>query len=86
MRPRFVRLFNHRIGASEQRWWHRQAERLGGHQVDDQIELGRLLDWNVGRLCPAENPVDIVGGTPMQVWEVCPIGYQTSLYDEKGAL
>jgi hypothetical protein len=37
-------LFDHLVGAGEQRRWHFDAERLGSDQVDHQIELGRLLD------------------------------------------
>ena len=34
----------------EQLFGYREAERLGGRQVNDQIKLGRLLDWNVAGL------------------------------------
>ena len=59
-----------------------EAERLGGRQIDDEIELGRLLDREVGRLRPAQNLVDIVGGAPEQVREVRSIGHQTSRFDK----
>ena len=58
-----------------------EAERLGGRQIDDEIELGRLLDRDVGRLRPAQNLVDIVGGAPEQVREIWSIGHQTSRFD-----
>jgi hypothetical protein len=29
---------------------HREAERLGGLEIDHQLELGRLLDRQIGRL------------------------------------
>src|SRR5262245_24338302 len=35
------RLFDHLVGAGEQRGRHVEAEGLGRDQVDDQIELGR---------------------------------------------
>jgi hypothetical protein len=31
-------LFNHLVGTGEQRRWHRQAERLGGLEVDHKLE------------------------------------------------
>ena len=58
-----------------------ETERLGGGQIDDEIEFGRLLDREVARLRPAQNLVDIVGGAPEQVREVWSIGHQTSRFD-----
>ena len=43
---------------------------LGGLEIDDQIELGRLLDRQVGGLRPAQDLVDIIAGAPEQVGEV----------------
>jgi len=37
-------LFDHFVGASEQRRRDGKAEYLGGGEVDNEIELGRLLD------------------------------------------
>ena len=34
-----------------------EAERLGGLEVDDQLELGRLLHRQVGRLLALENAI-----------------------------
>ena len=60
---------------------HFEAERLGGRQIDDQIELGRLLDRDVSRLRPAQNLVDEVGGAPELVREVWSIGHQTARFN-----
>jgi hypothetical protein len=45
-----ARLFDHLVGAGEQCGRHGEAERLRGRKIYDEIELGRLLDRNVGRL------------------------------------
>src|SRR5262249_31397652 len=37
-------LFDHLVGAGEQRRWQRNAEDLGGDQIDDQLDFHRLLD------------------------------------------
>ena len=49
-------LFDHLVGAGEQRWWHFEAKRLGGLKVDDHLEFGRLLNWKLGRVFAFENP------------------------------
>jgi hypothetical protein len=35
------------IGSQQQRWRDREPKRLGGRQVDDQFELGGLLDGQI---------------------------------------
>jgi hypothetical protein len=44
------RLLDHLIRPSEQRRWDRQAEGFGGLEVDHQLELGGLLDGEIGGL------------------------------------
>src|SRR5215510_10467453 len=72
---------DHLVGAGEQRRWNFEAQRLRGCQIDDEIELRRLLDRKVARLCPAQNLVDVVSGAPEHVWDVCSIGHQTAPFD-----
>src|SRR5215467_8542598 len=50
-----------------------QPECLGGFQVDDQLELGRLLDGQIGRLGALEDPVHEDRGASLQVKIVCAI-------------
>jgi hypothetical protein len=58
------------ITKEKQRRRHFEAERLGRRQVYYQIELGRLLDWQVGRLSPAQNLVDKIGSAPELAWPI----------------
>src|ERR1700686_4538314 len=50
-------LFDDLIGASKKQLWDREAERLGGLEIDDQFEFRGLLEGQIGRLLPLENPV-----------------------------
>jgi hypothetical protein len=52
-------LFDHLVGAGEQRQRHGEAERPGGLEVDDQLDLGGLLNRQVGGLLALENPAGI---------------------------
>jgi hypothetical protein len=57
-------LFDYLIGACQHGLWYGEAECLRGLEVDVQLELGRLLDGDIARLCAVQNPVDEVGGPP----------------------
>ena len=58
------RSFDRLVGTGEQRRWDRQSERLGGLEIDHQLELGRLFDRKVARPSAFENPIDVVGYAP----------------------
>src|SRR5262249_2376389 len=45
-------LFNNLGRGGEQRCRDVQAEQLGGFEVDDQLVLGRCLNWKIARLLP----------------------------------
>ena len=62
--PNARSVIRHLVGAQQERLWYRQPERLGGREIDDKIEFGRLLDRNIARLRPAQNLVDTVGCAP----------------------
>jgi hypothetical protein len=64
--PTAASLFNYLVGAGEQRRRHFQANRLRHDQVNDEVELGRLLDRKIGGLRPAQNLVDQIAGTPLK--------------------
>ena len=52
-------LFDHQVGAAKQRKRHGKAEGLGSFQVDDQLDLGGLMNWKIGRFLPLENPAGV---------------------------
>src|SRR5262249_60550669 len=56
-------------------------ERFGRGQIDDEIEPSRLLDWDIGRLRPSQDSVDIVRRAPVEAWEVRRIRDETSRFD-----
>ena len=50
---RIAALFDHLVGEHEQVMRNGEAECIGGLEVDNEIEFGRLLDRDIARLCPA---------------------------------
>src|SRR4030095_4996282 len=77
----FVSLLDHLIRPRQQRRRDRQAERLGGLEVDDQLELGGLLDRKVSRLRPLENAIDIARHAPVHVREAYAVGHEAAVAD-----
>ena len=51
----------------QHRLWNRQADCLGGFEVDHQLELRRLLDWQIGGLGSLEDLVHVGGCAPVAV-------------------
>jgi len=62
-----VALFDHLIRPLQERLGDGQAEGLGGLEVDDQLELGGLLDREVTWFGAPENFSHVMSGTPNQV-------------------
>src|SRR5215469_8125116 len=64
------------VGADQQRLGDRQAERLGGLGIDDQLERGGLLDREVPRLGTLQNLVHVAGGAVEEIGEARAIAYE----------
>ena len=52
---RWALLFDHLVGAAEQRLRNCEAEHLGGLQINDHLDFRGLLNWQVGGLLTLEN-------------------------------
>src|SRR4051812_17148617 len=63
-------LFNYFVGTREHCGRNFEAERLGGLEIDDELEPGRLLDRQVGRFGAFENFVNEVGCAAIQSEQV----------------
>ena len=55
-------LFNDLIRLVQYIRRNRHADLLVGLEIDDELELLRLLDWNVGGLGAFENLIYVVSG------------------------
>ena len=53
------RLFDHLVGAGDERRGHFNAKHFGGLEIDDQFKPGRLLDRQITGLCTFEYSVDV---------------------------
>ena len=56
--------FDQLVGAQEERLRNRQADLLGGLEIDHQHEFGRLLDGEIGGLGALQDPIDVGGASP----------------------
>jgi hypothetical protein len=60
-------LLDHLVGGDEQFVGHCEPERFRGLEIDQQLELGRYLHRELGRLFALENATDVLGGAPVLV-------------------
>src|SRR5690349_21322706 len=60
----------------------RQTKRLGGLEVDDEVELRRLLDGQVGGLGAPQDSVNVNCSTSFQLGNICSIGHETAWTNE----
>src|SRR5262249_42108930 len=63
----------------------REAERLGGLEVDDQLECRWLLDWEIRGFRTSENLVDVSRGGPDGSRSIGTVRHQgTGIYELRG--
>src|SRR6266851_6332169 len=71
-----IHLLDHLIRPLQERRRDRQAEGLGGLEIDDEFILGRLLDRKVGGLRALEDPVHVSGGAAKEIRIIRAISHQ----------
>src|SRR5262245_13232175 len=78
---RFTSL-DHLVGALLKEQRHVEAKRLGGLEIDGQLELGRLLDRKVRRRGPLEDAINIRGRTANNIDRVRSVRHQAAFRDK----
>ncbi len=71
-----VALPDHSIRSHQHIRWNRQADLLRRFQVDNELELDRLLNGQVGGFPAFQNLVHIRSGAPVQVRIVHAVGHK----------
>src|SRR5262245_37167414 len=66
------------VSSGQDRLRDREAERLGGLEIDDQLELGGLLDGEIGGFCTFQDLVDVGCGAPGNVPTARPIRHEAT--------
>src|SRR5262249_32874999 len=69
-----------------ERFGDRKTEGLGGRKIDDKLESGRMLDWNIAGLCTPQNLVDQLGRAPEQIREVWAVGHETARLNKRAGI
>ena len=70
---RTMQLFDHLIGAREQRRWYGQVKGLCGLEIDHQLVLGGRLHWQISGLFAFKYAVNIAGRASVLVGGINPI-------------
>src|SRR6478672_6676549 len=79
-------LLDHLVGALLQEPGHLEAECLRRLEIDHELDLGRLLDRDVGGPSALKDAVDVAGKLAEGVADVRPVGQETAGKDVLAAL
>src|SRR5260221_10003112 len=69
---------DHFVSALLEEHWHVEAERLGGLEVDHQLELDRSLNGKLARLLSLEDAIGIDSRAPKIIGQVNAVGQQAA--------
>src|SRR5262249_42277584 len=79
---RTARLFDDLIGCPDQGRRQFEAKRLGGLEINHELEFGWLLYRQVGWFLAFENAIDVRGSTPVGVDTVDAVGHEAAVRSE----
>src|SRR5262249_14336085 len=65
--------FNQLISLCDEERRHFETERFGGLEIDHQLELGRVLDGQVGGLDALEDLVHVRSAAPVEIEKARPV-------------
>jgi hypothetical protein len=65
-----ITLLDHLVSGDEQSLRHRDAERLGRFEVDEQFDFRELLDWQVCRPLSFQNATSVDTGQAIGFFDV----------------
>jgi hypothetical protein len=74
-------LFDHFVGDGEYARWNAESESLGGLEIDDQFEFGRLHHGQVCRIVTLQNSSDIIARLPITIANTGTITQKTTSGD-----
>src|SRR3954449_10800410 len=80
---RLALLFDHCVGALLELNGYIEAERLGGLEIDHQLELDRSLDGKLARLGALEDAIGIRRRAPKIIDHVISVGQQAAEFSEE---
>src|SRR6516164_4752756 len=72
------RLFDDFVRDGEYAGWNGEAKRLGGLEVDDELERGRRQDGQIARFFAAQDSASISADLAKGIGEARAIGHQAS--------
>ena len=75
-------LFDDPVGTAKQRYWERDAERLGSLVVEDQLDLGGLLDRQIGWLFTLQNSTSIDADQTVRIGKTASVAHQATSRDK----